>query len=403
MSWDDPRRATPDYTASAGVTGRAPAAASAPAQPVGMTPARARGRTGGVLLGVVGVVLAGLAVLAVAAYLLSGLGAVAFAVAGVMALVPLAIVFAGVRWVDRWEPEPLLPVLFAFLWGAGVSVLIALVVGAEIDRVLAVAGTRGPLTDFLAVAVQAPIVEEAGKGLGLLLVLWVGRRHFDGPVDGIVYAAWVAGGFAFTENILYFGSSLLDGSTAGQVFQTFVVRGLMSPFAHVLFTSAIGIALGLAARRTGRLGAIGYLVVGLLPAIALHALWNGALFFVSDFFGYYVLVQVPIFVGVILLVRFLRRQETRITFDRLSEYAAAGWFDAAELPALATPRGRRQAMAWAGTTGREGAMRRYIRDATRLAFARQRIITGRDTAAAVADEAGLLDAVVAARRSLTGR
>lgn len=41
---------------------------------------------------------------------------------------------------------------------------------------------------------------EAGHGLakssGVLLLVWVVRKHFEGPVDGIVYAAMVAIGFA---------------------------------------------------------------------------------------------------------------------------------------------------------------------------------------------------------------
>jgi RsiW-degrading membrane proteinase PrsW (M82 family) len=79
-------------------------------------------------------------------------------------------------------------------------------------------------------------VEELAKGLGIVLIFLFARKHFDGPVDGIVYAAWVAGGFAFTENILYFGGELLDSSSPLAVAQVFLIRGLMSPFAHIMFT-----------------------------------------------------------------------------------------------------------------------------------------------------------------------
>ena len=37
------------------------------------------------------------------------------------------------------------------------------------------------------------------------------RREFDGVVDGVVYAGLVAAGFAFTENILYFGARVRGG------------------------------------------------------------------------------------------------------------------------------------------------------------------------------------------------
>jgi protease PrsW len=336
----------------------------------------------------------------VTVYLISGLGVSGFALGGVMALVPLAIVFFGVRWIDRWEPEPRAAVVFAFLWGAGVAVLIALLVGAEIDNVINSMGGPGPGYDFFAAAIQAPIVEETAKGLGVLILFWAARRQFDGPVDGLVYAAWVAGGFAFTENILYFGSELLDPQ--GAPLEIFLIRGIMSPFAHVMFTACTGLALGFAARRTGAFGAIGFFLLGLIPAILLHALWNGALFFVSDFFAYYAIVQFPLFLGAVFLVLYLRRQEAKLTHDRLAEYAAVGWFSAEELPALATRPGRRQAIAWANRNGKGAEMKKYIRDATKLAFARQRIITGRYRTAAEADETALLAAIVESRKNLTG-
>ncbi len=404
MATPEPTESITDYTASAGISpaqpGTAPAEVAATAG-IATIPATVPGGTARAVLAIVGIILISIVTLFVAVFLVAGLGVNAFAFGGIMALIPLAIVFFGVRWIDKWEPEPRAAVVFAFLWGAGVSVLLALLVGAEIDNVIASMGGPGPGYEFFAAAIQAPIVEEFGKGFGVLLIFWVARKHFDGPVDGIVYAAWVAGGFAFTENILYFGSQLVEaGGVDGSVVQIFLVRGIMSPFAHVMFTAFVGIALGIAARRSSALGAIVYFVVGLIPAILLHAFWNGALFFVSDFFGYYVLIQVPLFAGAIALVVFFRRQESKLTHDRLAEYAAAGWFDPEEIDVIATPLGRRQALAWAGSRGRRTEMKRYLHAATRLAFARQRIITGRGRRTAEADEALLLAAVVDNRRAL---
>lgn len=370
--------------------------------PPGVAPPTRSG-AGRVALLVIGILIVGIATLFVSVYLIAGLGVDAFALGGIMALIPLAIVFFGVRWIDKWEPEPRGIIVFAFLWGAGVSVLIALLVGAEIDNVINALGGPGPGYEFFGAAIQAPIVEEVGKGLGLLLIFWFARRHFDGPVDGLVYAAWVAGGFAFTENILYFGSQLVEsGGVDAATFEIFLIRGLMSPFAHVMFTACTGFALGLAAHRTGSFGAIGFWLLGLIPAMLLHALWNGSLFFVSDFFGYYALVQFPLFVLAVWLVFYLRRREARITHDRLAEYAAAGWLAPDEVDALATGAGRRQAMSWARSHGKAREMRHYIREATRLAFARQRIISGRGRDRAILDESTHLTTLVEARRALVG-
>ncbi len=403
MSGIDPTAGIRDYTAAAGATPAAPInapaeVAQAAASPLAAmtTPPAPRG-AGLLVAAVLGITLVSIVCLLIIVYLLVGLGPAAFAIGGVMALIPFTIVYLGVRWVDRWEPEPRAAVVFAFLWGAGVSVLMALIVGAEIDNVINSLGGPGPDYEFFSAAIQAPIVEELGKGLGVLIIFFVARKHFDGPVDGLVYSAWVAGGFAFTENILYFGSQLIAQEG---IVEIFIVRGIMSPFAHLMFTACIGIALGLAARRGGALRAIGYFIAGLIPAILLHAFWNGALFFVSDFFGYYFVVQVPLFVATIALVIFLRRQESKLTHDRLAEYADVGWIHAEEVNALATRSGRKQAITWAARQGKAHEMKRYIKDATRLAFARQRIITGRDRIGAQADEAELLTRMVASRAAL---
>ena len=352
------------------------------------------------IIGIVGIILLSLVMLLVLVYLITGLGVTAFAFAGVLALVPLVIVALVIRWIDRWDPEPRGALAFAFLWGAGVAVLIALLVGAEVDNVVNSLGGPGPGYEFFGAAIQAPIVEEAGKGLGVLLLFLFARKHFDGPVDGLVYAATVAGGFAFTENILYFGQALLESGTASGVIYIFLIRGLMSPFAHVMFTACVGIFLGIAASRTGPAGGIGLFFVGLIPAILLHALWNGSLFFVQDFFGYYAIVQVPLFIFAVLLVVYLRKQESKIALKHLTAYAAAGWFHPNEISALATGPGRRVAMGWARRHGIHPVMKKYIRNSTRLAFTRQRMTTGYNVPRAQADEAILLDSIVQNRRSL---
>lgn len=346
-----------------------------------------------------GFIALALVTLFVLVYLIDGLGAGSVIIGAVLALVPLSIVFWGIRWIDRWEPEPRAALAFAFLWGAGASVLIALAVDAEIQIYIAALGGPDDAFEFFQAAVQAPIVEEVAKGLGVLILFYGVRRHFDGPVDGIVYAAWVAGGFAFTENILYFGVAFVDGGPLGE---TFFVRGIMSPFAHVMFTAFIGAALGFAARRPGVIAPLGWFVLGLIPAIGLHAFWNGALFFVGDFYGYYLLVQVPMFLVAVGLVALLRAQERRLTHERLSEYAAAGWFHPQEVAMIGTREGRRAAKQWAQRYNVWPLMKQFIRDATSLAYARQRILGDRDRIGAQADEAALLARVSAARHALRG-
>lgn len=348
----------------------------------------------GFVFAIIGIILGAALLLAVLGYFIATMGAGAVVFSAVIAVVPLLGVLFAVRWIDRWEPEPRWALAFALLWGAGVSVVISLLVDLVVQLTLAASGGPSEASEAMSIAIQAPIVEEIAKGTGVLLLVWIARRSFDGPVDGLVYAAVIAAGFAFTENILYFGGALIEGGTAA-LGSTFVMRGIFSPFAHVMFTACTGIALGFAATRTRGAGILGYFAVGLTVAIALHALWNGALLVVTDFFGYYFVVQVPLFVLAIVLVVLLRRAEQRTTRRRLQEYADAGWFVDGEVSMLATAAGRRAARRWARTLSRDrsAAMQKFTTDATRLALLRQRIVSGRALAGAAHEERELLNAI----------
>ena len=385
-------------------------APATPVSPVWTAPVR-RTPGGLIALTIIGLVFGGLALLLVLVYLSTFLGPAALVPCLLLALVPLTGILLVVRWIDRCEPEPRPALWFAFLWGAGISVVTALVFDLGVQLALAAAGSSRPGseagagTDAFAAVLQAPLVEEGAKGVGILVLFLVLRRRFDGPVDGIVYAATIAAGFAFSENIQYFGVAMLESGADGLGF-TFLVRGVFSPFAHVTFTACTGIAFGIVSRRRagGTLGRVLIVLAGFAVAVALHGLWNGAAYLLtsdSALLFYYVLVQLPLFIGYIVAVVLLRRQEERITVARLGEYAAAGWFTPREVSMLATGPGRRQARAWAAGQPRQRrlAMRRFIADATRLAFARQRMLNGTADRVARADEAELL-ALVQAHRSI---
>jgi RsiW-degrading membrane proteinase PrsW (M82 family) len=387
--------AFPSPLAQPSLTPPAPIVASqtSPA-PLQATAPRRTGRSAPVWIGAVLILL----LIGLVGYFLTFIGTGASLLGALLALIPLAGVLVAIRLIDRWEPEPRGLVIFAIGWGAIASVAIALGVDLLISIVV------GPRDSYAAevfqTVVQAPVVEEVAKGLGVLIIYAVGRRAFDGPVDGIVYGALIGAGFAFTENIQYFAVSYLEGGVE-QASATFFVRGIMSPFAHVMFTSVTGFALGLAARRGATTGqAIGPWLLGLAGAIALHAFWNGSAMF-TDFFSVYLMLQVPLFLVMIFGVVALRREESRLTRTRLGEYAAAGWFTPQEVDMLATPAGRRAGLTWARSLrgDKTPVMKKFIADATSLAMARQRAVSGRDPQAG-ADERELLQQTAAARQAL---
>lgn len=180
-------------------------------------------------------------------------------IAVALGFVPLFIVMPVLLWIDRSEPEPRSAKVHTFLWGMCVAGFISVI----INTIVAVT-----LGEVAAAVASAPIIEEITKALGI--VWMVRRKQVDGPIDGVVYAGWTALGFAMIENVSYFQFALQEDV----LVQTFVVRALLTPFAHPLFTMWIGLAIGLAVRsRKSPWTALW----GLAVAIALHAAWNGSL------------------------------------------------------------------------------------------------------------------------------
>lgn len=219
----------------------------------------------------------------------------------VLSAVPLLIVLPVMRWLDRVEPEPQAALLHAFLWGATISVVVA----ATINSVVGMTAGKIP-----SMVISAPIIEEAMKAGG---ILWaVRRRDVDGPMDGIVYAGWTAIGFAVVEDIEYFASA----ETIADLATTFVVRGLLTPFAHPLFTAWTGLAIGRAVSR-GR-PVFPAMIWGYALAVFSHMLWNGSLTapqVFGDLGAAFLLRSLIIFVALfftfaIVLYR-VRRQEER--------------------------------------------------------------------------------------------
>lgn len=297
------------------------------------------------------------------------------------ALIPLTMSLMAVRWLDRWEPEPTILLLFCFIYGAGASILGTLLGG---NFLLGVAreylGDDGAV-DAFSILVQGPVTEELIKGAGLLVLMLIARREFNGPLDGFIYGAIIGAGFAFTENIVYFASS---GSTGVDFVWLLVVRCILSPFAHVLFTGMIGMPLGWAARRSEPWRYVVGFLGGLAFAVALHALWNGGSVLVLPWLGieptnpfgwvvYYVLVQVPLFLVAGWFLIKLQEHDQQVIQLRLGEYRKAGWFTAGEIRMITDWPVRRSTLRWARDQPEEvgDAMRGFIADATALAFARE--------------------------------
>ncbi|MFD0582797.1 PrsW family intramembrane metalloprotease [Dactylosporangium darangshiense] len=335
------------------------------------------------------------------------------------AVIPVPVLVTCFLWLDRYEPEPVKYLVFVFGWGACVATGVALVVNTAGSYFAEQAGIK----DSLVAVLLAPLIEESMKALGPALLFWRRPRAFSGIIDGIVYCGLSATGFAMVENILYLGfkgyGETADKtgpvSGAAALVAIFIVRILMTGFAHPLFTSMTGIGLGVASRSSTK--AVRFLapLAGLLVAMMLHGSWNFMSVTASTsawvlLYGYFT-VMMPIFLCMVGFALWLRANEGRLTERVLGEYARAGWFSPPEVAALGTLGRRISARRWAkrvaGDAGAK-AMRAFQFDATRLALLRDGLHRGLDKEPkrrmeALAEERQLLIALDAYRQVFVGR
>lgn len=331
---------------------------------LGVAPRRARLLT---------IVLAALVV----AVLILDLGIIGFLAGLALAALPVPLYVALALWLDRFEAEPGTVLLRAFLWGAVVAIVVSLLANRMAFTLLAGAFGAGA-GDLLSGVLAAPAIEETAKGIALLLLFLHHDDEFDNVTDGVVYAAMIGLGFAMTENALYYGR-VWDTEALSSVF---VLRGVIGPFAHPLFTAMTGVGIGIARERHGHDGSWIAPAVGFALAVLLHALWNAAASAHVLFPTTYLVIMVPAFLAALFTVRRSGRREVDVLRTHLAHLVEdETTFDGAQLDGLCTQRGRIRALIRAyRSDGLKGlrAQRRFHDAVTHLAFQDWRMAHGID-------------------------
>lgn len=358
---------------------------------------------------VAGLIVLGLCGLVMTGVTTSRVGVPPALVGSLAAVVPVGVVFAALVWVDRWEPEPPWLLLGAFLWGVGGATACSLLAN---DSVPGLAGALLTPSDpvFFERVWIAPWVEEGAKAL-FVVVLWFRRRaEFNGLVDGVVYAGLTAAGFAFSENVLYFGKAFATGGWGGVgsgVVALFILRGVLAPFSHPLFSAMVGVGIGLASRTRSTTRRLLWPVFGYLVAVVLHGVWNGStLLGGGPFLVTYFAFMVPVFFGTGWLVAWQRKREQRIVAAQLPVLERAGLIMPSEVEMLASLAGRR---GWLRKVRRSAgyeaarAVRDYQIAVTELAFLQHRATSAPATSAVRRSRRQqLIEELKAARRAAEG-
>lgn len=205
-------------------------------------------------------------------------------------LVPVTAVI----WYLDHDPSPALSprrILVAFIIAGTFGVL-----GASLlEYWLVSAGILGSL--------EVGLIEEAVKG-AFIVVVALGIRSFH-LRDGMVLGATVGFGFAALESSGYALASLfvVQGGqlylSLTSVVVTELIRGVLSPFGHGMWSAILGGAIFAAAARHGRLRLSGTVIVAYLAVSVLH----GAFDSINGIEGYVVVSLI----GLVPLVWLWRR------------------------------------------------------------------------------------------------
>ena len=167
---------------------------------------------------------------------------------------------------DRHLPEPVSHLILTFGFG-----IVAFYLGRWMYKALdlvnlrydafLLAETNRPGLFAYAVFIIGP-VEELAKLIPFLVIV-LRFKEFDEPIDGIIYASFIALGFAAVENIQYL--QFVTGFEA-------LARGFAGPVVHIVFASIWGYYIGRAYLRKESLTrtAVSTLVV----AAILHGVYD---------------------------------------------------------------------------------------------------------------------------------
>jgi len=282
---------------------------------------------------------------------------------------------ALVYWLDRYEKEPRILLGAVFGWGAVVAIGAALVAQMVLGGVLSLATGSAKAADIAGTTLIAPLTEESLKGFAVLVVFLALRQELDSVLDGIVYAAVTALGFAASEDFFYLLGESVDKGAHG-LFGLFFLRVVLGIWDHPFYTAFIGI--GFAVSRLSRSSLVRWLAppAGWAAAFGFHALHNtlatladgapafGVGMFLLDWAGW-------LFMGVLILVSI--RREGRLVGAHLAEEVEHGRLTLAQYRTAASSWGQSEACLRALVRGRLRPTSRFYQVCGELAHKKDQL------------------------------
>jgi RsiW-degrading membrane proteinase PrsW (M82 family) len=182
-----------------------------------------------------------------------------------LAISPVLIIILYIFIKDKYEKEPTRLLVYNFLLGAVVSVIITTLLYVIIDIPLPLKNDNSIFEQFIKAFFVVGLSEEFSK---YIIIRYYAQPHeeYNEPFDGIVYAVMVSMGFAATENVMYV---LHGGMEVG------IIRAFTAVPAHATFAILMGYYMGKAKFSKNR---IVLNLIGLCLAVLFHGTYDFFLF-----------------------------------------------------------------------------------------------------------------------------
>jgi RsiW-degrading membrane proteinase PrsW (M82 family) len=179
-----------------------------------------------------------------------------------LAIAPGAAITLYIYSRDKYDREPLMPLLISFLLGM-VATAPAIYIQTSLKPLLYLYSPNATLWYYFLLAFIVVAASEEGCKYIMLRFYAYRNKAFNEPFDGIIYSVMIGMGFATLENI---------GYVLNYGFKTGIIRMFLSVPSHGAFAVLMGYHVGLGKFDQPR--SIQHIVKGLLLAIFFHGAYD---------------------------------------------------------------------------------------------------------------------------------
>ncbi|MBJ7881080.1 PrsW family intramembrane metalloprotease [Gelidibacter salicanalis] len=218
-----------------------------------------------------------------------------------LAISPVLIIIIYIFIKDKYEKEPARLLVYNFILGAIVSIIITTMLYMIIDIPFKLQNHSSVFEQFIKAFFVVGLTEEFSK---YVIVRYYAQplKEYNEPFDGIVYAVMVSMGFAATENVMY----VLQGG-----MEVAIIRAFTAVPAHATFAILMGYFMGKAKFSKNRKILN---LTGLFMATLFHGAYDFFLFI--DFIpGIWIGAFISLCIGIVLAHKAIKNHQFNSQFN----------------------------------------------------------------------------------------